>query len=355
MAGVDFVDVRKSFGAFPVIKGVNIEIEDGEFVILVGPSGCGKSTLLRMLAGLENISAGEIRIGDKVVNALPPKDRDIAMVFQNYALYPHMTVADNMAFSLMLNGSSKAEIDKRVGIAAGILGLTKLLDRYPRQLSGGQRQRVAMGRAIVRDPQVFLFDEPLSNLDAKLRVAMRAEIKELHQRLKTTTVYVTHDQIEAMTMADKIVVMHDGIVEQIGAPLDLYDSPANLFVAGFIGSPAMNMIKGRLDPQNPNSFIAADGMALPVARPPSAARGRDLIYGLRPEYMSLDPNGFPVTVAVIEPTGYETQLIVRFGGTDVTCVFRERVTARPGETIHLSIDADHVHLFDAETGIRLID
>ncbi len=355
MAGVDFVDVKKSFGAFPVIKGVNIEIEDGEFVILVGPSGCGKSTLLRMLAGLENISAGEIRIGDKVVNALPPKDRDIAMVFQNYALYPHMTVADNMAFSLMLNGSPKADIDKRVGTAAGILGLSKLLDRYPRQLSGGQRQRVAMGRAIVRDPQVFLFDEPLSNLDAKLRVAMRAEIKELHQRLKTTTVYVTHDQIEAMTMADKIVVMHDGIVEQIGAPLDLYDSPVNLFVAGFIGSPAMNMIKGRLDPQNPNSFIATDGMALPVARPPSAARGRDLIYGLRPEYMSLDPNGFPVTVAVIEPTGYETQLIVRFGGTDVTCVFRERVTVRPGEAIHLSIDAAHVHLFDAESGVRLID
>ncbi|MCY1330936.1 sn-glycerol-3-phosphate import ATP-binding protein UgpC [compost metagenome] len=355
MAGVDFVDVRKSFGAFPVIKGVNIEIEDGEFVILVGPSGCGKSTLLRMLAGLENISAGEIRIGDKVVNTLPPKDRDIAMVFQNYALYPHMTVADNMAFSLMLNGSPKADIDKRVGTAAGILGLSKLLDRYPRQLSGGQRQRVAMGRAIVRDPQVFLFDEPLSNLDAKLRVAMRAEIKELHQRLKTTTVYVTHDQIEAMTMADKIVVMHDGIVEQIGAPLDLYDSPANLFVAGFIGSPAMNMIKGRLDPQNPTCFIATDGMALPVARSPSAARGRDLIYGLRPEYMSLDPNGFPVTVAVIEPTGYETQLIVRFGGTEVTCVFRERVTARPGEAIHLSIDADHVHLFDAETGVRLTD
>jgi len=355
MAGVDFVDVRKSFGAFPVIKGVNIEIEDGEFVILVGPSGCGKSTLLRMLAGLENISAGEIRIGDKVVNTLPPKDRDIAMVFQNYALYPHMTVADNMAFSLMLNGSPKSEIEKRVGTAAGILGLSKLLDRYPRQLSGGQRQRVAMGRAIVRDPQVFLFDEPLSNLDAKLRVAMRAEIKELHQRLKTTTVYVTHDQIEAMTMADKIVVMHDGVVEQIGSPLELYDSPANLFVAGFIGSPAMNMIKGRLDPQNPYNFIATDGMALPVARPPSAGRGRDLIYGVRPEYMSLDPNGFAASVAVIEPTGYETQMIVRFGGTDVTCIFRERVNVRPGEAIHLSIDANQIHLFDAETGARLTD
>ncbi|MCF3643157.1 sn-glycerol-3-phosphate ABC transporter ATP-binding protein UgpC [Rhizobium sp. TRM95111] len=355
MAGVDFVDVRKSFGAFPVIKGVDIEIEDGEFVILVGPSGCGKSTLLRMLAGLENITAGEIRIGDRVVNALPPKERDIAMVFQNYALYPHMTVADNMAFSLMLAKSSRSEIDSRVSKAADILGLNKLLDRYPRQLSGGQRQRVAMGRAIVRDPQVFLFDEPLSNLDAKLRVAMRAEIKELHQRLKTTTVYVTHDQIEAMTMADKIVVMHDGVVEQIGAPLDLYDNPANLFVAGFIGSPAMTMIKGRLDAGDPHSFITTDGTRLPVAKPAAAAKGRDLVYGLRPEYIALDASGLPAEVVVIEPTGYETQLIVKLGGSDVTCVFRDRVTARPGETIHVSIDAAHVHLFDAETGRRLVD
>ncbi|MGZ2469825.1 ABC-type sugar transport system ATPase subunit [Sinorhizobium medicae] len=212
-----------------------------------------------------------------------------------------------------------------------------------------------MGRAIVRDPQVFLFDEPLSNLDAKLRVAMRAEIKELHQRLKTTTVYVTHDQIEAMTMADKIVVMHDGIVEQIGAPLDLYDNPANLFVAGFIGSPAMNMIKGRLDPDNPRAFLTADGTALPVARAAASAHGRDLVYGLRPEYMSLDPNGLPAEIAVIEPTGYETQLIARLGGHDVTCVFRERVIAKPGETIHLAIDAAHVHLFDAATGRRLVD
>ncbi|QRM56117.1 sn-glycerol-3-phosphate ABC transporter ATP-binding protein UgpC [Sinorhizobium sp. BG8] len=355
MAAVDFADVRKSFGAFPVIKGVNIEIEDGEFVILVGPSGCGKSTLLRMLAGLENISAGEIRIGGRVVNTLPPKDRDIAMVFQNYALYPHMTVANNMAFSLMLNGSSKEEMDKRVNAAAEILGLTKLLDRYPRQLSGGQRQRVAMGRAIVRDPQVFLFDEPLSNLDAKLRVAMRAEIKELHQRLKTTTVYVTHDQIEAMTMADKIVVMHDGVVEQIGAPLDLYDRPANLFVAGFIGSPAMNMIKGRLDSENPNRFVATDGTVLPVARPSAEARGRELVYGLRPEYMTIAADGLPAEVVVIEPTGYETQMIVRFGGTDVTCIFRERINARPGDTIRLAIDADHVHLFDADSGRRLFE
>ncbi|WP_411034871.1 ABC transporter ATP-binding protein [Shinella sp. BYT-45] len=353
MAGVDFVDVRKSFGAFPVIKGVDIEIEDGEFVILVGPSGCGKSTLLRMLAGLENITAGEIRIGERVVNALPPKQRDIAMVFQNYALYPHMTVADNMAFSLMLAKSPKSEIDSRVSKAAGILGLTTLLDRYPRQLSGGQRQRVAMGRAIVRDPQVFLFDEPLSNLDAKLRVAMRAEIKELHQRLQTTTVYVTHDQIEAMTMADKIVVMHDGIVEQIGAPLDLYDNPANLFVAGFIGSPAMNMIKGRLAQDDPHAFVAPDGTHLPVARPAAAAKGRELVYGLRPEHIALDAAGIPAEVVVIEPTGYETQLIVKLGGADVTCVFRERVHVAPGETIRISIDAEHIHLFDAETGMRL--
>jgi multiple sugar transport system ATP-binding protein len=355
MAAVEFVDVRKSFGAFPVIKGVNIEIEDGEFVILVGPSGCGKSTLLRMLAGLENITAGEIRIGDRVVNALAPKERDIAMVFQNYALYPHMKVADNMGFSLMLAGTEKAEIEKRVTAAADILGLSKLLDRYPRQLSGGQRQRVAMGRAIVRDPQVFLFDEPLSNLDAKLRVAMRAEIKELHQRLQTTTVYVTHDQIEAMTMADKIVVMHDGIVEQIGAPLDLYDNPANLFVAGFIGSPAMNMIKGRIAGDDGNTFVAEDGTRLPVARPAGGAAGRDLIYGLRPDYISLDANGIPAEVVVIEPTGSETQMIVKLGGADVTCVFHQRVHVRPGETIRLSIDAAHVHLFDAETGQRLVD
>jgi multiple sugar transport system ATP-binding protein len=353
MASVDFVDVRKSFGTHSVIKGVTIDIADGEFVILVGPSGCGKSTLLRMLAGLENISAGEIRIGGKIVNNLPPKDRDIAMVFQNYALYPHMTVAENMGFSLKLKGADKAEIAKRVKPAADILGLTQLLDRYPRQLSGGQRQRVAMGRAIVRDPQVFLFDEPLSNLDAKLRVAMRAEIKELHQRLKTTTVYVTHDQIEAMTMADRIVVMHDGVVEQIGAPLDLYDRPANLFVAGFIGSPAMNMLKGRLDPSDPHKFITEDGTTLPVAKPPEAAKGKELVYGLRPEGMRLDGGGVPAQVVVIEPTGAETQMLVKLAGADIACVFRERATARPGEMVNLSIDAAAIHLFDAESGRRL--
>src|SRR6476659_253195 len=247
MASVTIQAVKKSFGSVPILHGVDIDIQDGSFTVLVGPSGCGKSTLLRMIAGLEEINGGEIRIGYRKVNDLPPKERDIAMVFQNYALYPHMTVRDNMAFALALAKVPKASIDQQVQRAAQILGLTPYLNRYPRQLSGGQRQRVAMGRAIVRDPQVFLFDEPLSNLDAKLRVAMRAEIKELHQRLTTTTVYVTHDQIEAMTMGDKIVVMRDGRIEQTGKPLELYDHPANLFVAGFIGSPAMNFIKGRID------------------------------------------------------------------------------------------------------------
>ena len=246
MAAVEIRRVEKYFGTTHIIRGVDIDMEDGAFTVLVGPSGCGKSTLLRMIAGLEEISGGEILIGGRVVNNMMPKERDIAMVFQNYALYPHMTVRDNMTFSLTLARQPKALADERVRKAADILGLNDLLDRYPRQLSGGQRQRVAMGRCIVRDPQVFLFDEPLSNLDAKLRVQMRTEIKELHQRLKTTSVYVTHDQIEAMTMADKIVVMRDGIVEQTGAPLEVYDRPANQFVAGFIGSPAMNFLPGVL-------------------------------------------------------------------------------------------------------------
>ena len=265
MASVTIEDVRKSYGSVEVLHGINVAIEEGEFVVLVGPSGCGKSTLLRMLAGLEHITSGAIRIGNRVVNDLAPKERDIAMVFQNYALYPHLTVAENMGFSLKLAGVKRAEIEEKVRSAAEILGLAHLLDRYPRMLSGGQRQRVAMGRAIVRDPQVFLFDEPLSNLDAKLRVTMRSEIKNLHQRLKTTTVYVTHDQIEAMTMADKIVVMHDGIVEQIGTPLELYDRPDNLFVAGFIGSPAMNFIPGALRRQDDQLLVEfSDGTRLPA-------------------------------------------------------------------------------------------
>ena len=353
MASVEFVNVRKSFGATPIIKGVSIDIADGEFVTLVGPSGCGKSTLLRMLAGLENITAGEILIGGHVVNRTPPKERDIAMVFQNYALYPHMTVAENMGFSLLMSGIPKSGIEAKVRPAAEILGLSNLLDRYPRQLSGGQRQRVAMGRAIVRNPQVFLFDEPLSNLDAKLRVQMRVEIKELHQRLRTTTVYVTHDQIEAMTMADKIVVMHDGIVEQIGAPLELYDRPKNLFVAGFIGSPAMNMIEGRISPSDQRLFLAADGTALPLANPVGMSGDKLLVYGLRPENVRLDANGMPVAVIVTEPTGAETMVIARLGGSDVTMMFHERINARPGDTLRIAIDASAVHVFDKETGQRL--
>jgi multiple sugar transport system ATP-binding protein len=355
MASVQIADVRKAYGTTQVIHGVDIDIPDGEFVILVGPSGCGKSTLLRMIAGLENISGGEIRIGSRVVNDVPPKERDIAMVFQNYALYPHMTVADNMAFSMKLRKAPKAEIDERVNKAAGILGLNNLLDRYPRQLSGGQRQRVAMGRAIVRDPQVFLFDEPLSNLDAKLRVQMRTEIKELHQRLKTTTVYVTHDQIEAMTMADKIVVMHDGIVEQMGAPLELYDNPNNLFVAAFIGSPSMNLLKGTITAEG---FVTEAGngsarVVWPIGVHPADSNGKAAVYGIRPEHFKLDPAGLKAEVVVIEPTGSETQVVVRCGGQEMTCVFRERIDARPGESIGITPDTAVTHLFDAATGKRI--
>jgi multiple sugar transport system ATP-binding protein len=350
MASVEIRDVRKAYGTAQVLHGVSVDIQDGEFVILVGPSGCGKSTLLRMLAGLESITGGEIRIGPRVVNDIPPKERDIAMVFQNYALYPHMTVAENMAFSMRLRRAKKSDIEVRVNRAADILGLTKLLGRYPKELSGGQRQRVAMGRAIVRDPKVFLFDEPLSNLDAKLRVAMRAEIKELHQRLRTTTVYVTHDQIEAMTMADKIVVMRDGIVEQIGAPLDLYDKPGNIFVAGFIGSPAMNLLEGRIDG---GAFVTNGGMRLPLPANHSAPSSRPLVYGLRPEHITLSDTGVPVEVVVVEPTGSETLIVVKGGHTELDCLFRNRILPRPGETLRILPDMAHAHLFDAESGRRL--
>jgi multiple sugar transport system ATP-binding protein len=341
MASVGIRDVKKAFGTTQVIHGVNISIADG------------KSTLLRMIAGLENITGGEIRIGERVVNNVPPKERDIAMVFQNYALYPHMTVADNMGFSLKLRSAPKAEIGQRVDRAANILGLKPLLERYPRQLSGGQRQRVAMGRAIVRDPQVFLFDEPLSNLDAKLRVAMRTEIKELHQRLKTTTVYVTHDQIEAMTMADKIVVMHDGIVEQIGTPLDLYDKPGNLFVAGFIGSPAMNFLHGKVKANGRTSFEGPNGVTLPLVAAPAAAEGRPAVYGIRPEHFAIADDGAEAEIVVVEPTGSETQVFAKIGGQDVVAVFRERHKFEPGDKVRLKPDPTLVHLFDEASGERL--
>jgi multiple sugar transport system ATP-binding protein len=352
MAVVAIRDVRKGFGPVEVIHGVSIDIADGEFVVLVGPSGCGKSTLLRMIAGLEQISGGEIAIGGRVVNDLPPKKRDIAMVFQSYALYPHMTVAENMGFSLRLRGAPKTEIEAGVRRAAEILGLLPLLDRYPRALSGGQRQRVAMGRAIVRDPQVFLFDEPLSNLDAKLRVAMRTEIKELHQRLKTTTIYVTHDQVEAMTMADKIVVMRDGVVEQIGEPLELYDRPENLFVAGFIGSPAMNFLNGRIANGSP-AFETNAGAVLPLPDVPRDSAGRASVYGIRPEHIQLSEGGVPAEVVVVEPTGAEIQVFARINGDEIVAVFRERHFFAPGEIIRLAPEPGQVHLFDAETGRRI--
>ncbi|MGN6308067.1 MAG: ABC transporter ATP-binding protein [Xanthobacteraceae bacterium] len=354
MASVQISDVRKSFGGFEVLHGVSIPIEDGAFVVLVGPSGCGKSTLLRMLAGLENITSGTIAIGDRVVNNVQPKERDIAMVFQNYALYPHMTVAQNMGFSLKLRNAQAGDISTRVKKAAEILDLTPLLERYPRQLSGGQRQRVAMGRAIVRDPQVFLFDEPLSNLDAKLRVAMRTEIKELHQRLKTTTVYVTHDQIEAMTMADKIVVMHDGIVEQMGSPLELYDHPENQFVAGFIGSPAMNFLNGHLKVNGGQPYVETEnGSRLPINAAPAASDGRPVVYGVRPEHLDLASDGIEAEVAVVEPTGSETQIVARIGSQELIAVFRDRHQVAPGDKIHLRPRADVAHLFDKDTGRRL--
>jgi multiple sugar transport system ATP-binding protein len=355
MASVDIGKVDKFFGSTQVLYEVEIDIGDGEFVVLVGPSGCGKSTLLRMIAGLEEISRGEIAIGGRVVNNVPPKDRDIAMVFQNYALYPHMTVYNNMAFSLKLAKAPRDEIQRRVQQAAQILGLQEYLERFPRQLSGGQRQRVAMGRAIVRDPAVFLFDEPLSNLDAKLRVQMRTEIKELHQRLKTTSVYVTHDQIEAMTMADRIVVLHDGVVEQVGEPLDLYDKPANLFVAGFIGSPAMNFIETTLKRNGNASAIAADGSELPLPANVGGRDGQRIVYGIRPEHLDLTDgaDGLPAEVVVVEPTGAEILVFTHLAGQEVAVVFKERHKFRPGDKLSLLPHAGTIHLFDQETGDRI--
>jgi multiple sugar transport system ATP-binding protein len=355
MANVTIDKAYKAYGAVEILHGVSIDIANGEFVVLVGPSGCGKSTLLRMIAGLENISGGTIRIGGRVVNDLPPKERDISMVFQNYALYPHMTVAENMAFSLTLAGASKEEKQKRVEQASQILGLNDLLQRYPRQLSGGQRQRVAMGRSIVRNPQVFLFDEPLSNLDAKLRVAMRAEIKSLHRRLATTTVYVTHDQVEAMTMADRIVVMNGGNIEQIGRPLELYDNPQSIFVAEFIGSPSMNLLKGRIDNADGSLvFKSREGTVLPLPSGISLSPGTETVYGIRPEYFTLGPagTGIAAKVVVVEPLGPETQVTAAVGDQTIVTVFRERINIEPDETVWLIPQAERVCLFD-KAGKRL--
>ena len=356
MASVSIEQVRKSYAATEVVHGVDIEIADAQFCVLVGPSGCGKSTLLRMIAGLEEITSGRIRIGERVVNDVQARDRDIAMVFQNYALYPHMKVRENMAFSLVLARRPRKEIEQRVADAAAILGLTPYLDRYPGQLSGGQRQRVAMGRAIVRKPQVFLFDEPLSNLDAKLRVQMRTEIKEQHQRLKTTSIYVTHDQIEAMTMADRIVVMHDGIIEQIGTPLELYDRPENLFVAQFIGSPAMNVVHGTLRRMNGTAHVETpDGVRWPVGAG-GGTDGQAVTYGVRPDHLQLAGSaerGVPGEIVVVEPTGSETELVVKIGEAQVIVETHGRPALNPGDKVTFAVDPGNVHLFDQASGARL--
>jgi multiple sugar transport system ATP-binding protein len=354
MASVSIRNVRKAFGRQEVLKDVSLEIEDSKFVVIVGPSGCGKSTLLRLVAGLEDLSSGEIWIGGEMVNDLAPRARDIAMVFQSYALYPHMTVADNIGFSLRLRGVAKPEIEKRIRESAAILNLEPYLARYPRELSGGQRQRVAMGRAIVRHPEVFLFDEPLSNLDAKLRVQMRVEILALRSRLDATTVYVTHDQVEAMTMADIIVVMRDGVIEQVGTPLELYDSPANMFVGGFLGSPSMNFLNGRLDGGNGAArLLLEDGTALALASSPEGAGGRDVVCGVRPEHFAFGGDGVPATVRTVESTGSATLINGSLGGQAFVAVFTERLGVRPGETINVTPNMTLSHLFDSRTGARL--
>ena len=365
MADVALRNVVKRFDDVDAVRNISLTIPDNEFVVLVGPSGCGKSTTLRMIAGLEEATAGDILIGGEVVNDVPPKDRDIAMVFQNYALYPHMTVFENMSFGLRLRRVAKAEIRARVEQAAKILDITDLLGRRPKQLSGGQRQRVAMGRAIVRNPKVFLFDEPLSNLDAKLRVQMRTEIKRVHQKVKTTTIYVTHDQVEAMTLADRVVVMNGGRIEQIGRPQDLYHRPKSRFVAGFIGSPAMNFLPARLQSNGDGLLLRlAPELAFPVP-PTHTARyqpsvGKDLILGLRPEHIT-EPRGegreprceFAMTLDVIEPMGMETMVFFTVNGTEVCARVEPSTASAPGQPMRLYANLNHMHLIDPATELVL--
>ncbi|MBD8066124.1 sn-glycerol-3-phosphate ABC transporter ATP-binding protein UgpC [Devosia sp. PTR5] len=353
MPEIELRHVSKNYGGVSVIDDLSLSMETGEFVVLVGPSGCGKSTLLRMIAGLEDISGGEITIGGKIVNNMPAKQRDLAMVFQSYALYPHMKVADNMSFALKLAGVSKAEREQRVAEAARILGLESLLERLPRELSGGQRQRVAMGRAIVRNPRAFLFDEPLSNLDAKLRVRMRGEIKALHQRLGKTTVYVTHDQTEAMTMADTIVVLNGGRIEQAGAPLELYNNPVNLFVAGFIGSPEMNLLTVTTLGPEARGVSLPGGEVLPIPRPLDLPAGTEIVYGIRPQYISLGQGSITARADVVEPTGEAQEVRASIGGTEVSAVIRDAELLSPGQALTLVVDADKVLLFDKQSGERL--
>ncbi len=354
MAGVELSGVRKRFGAVEVIKGVDLNIADGEFVVFVGPSGCGKSTLLRTIAGLEEISDGQISIGGRVVNDLSPSDRGIAMVFQSYALYPHMSVYENMAFGLKLAKADKAEIDRRVRAAAAVLNIDGMLDRKPKALSGGQRQRVAIGRAIVREPEVFLFDEPLSNLDAALRVRMRYEFASLHKRLKTTMVYVTHDQVEAMTLADRIVVLHGGIIEQVGAPMDLYEHPANLFVAGFIGSPKMNLISGEIVSATAKGATVRTraGETLKVAVDASRAKAGDVVtLGIRPEHLAVGKtNAVSAKTTFVETLGHATYAYATHAGSDEALTIQLPGDVRPdaGETLSLTVPANQAHLFDAD-------
>ncbi len=370
MANVVFESVGKDFGSEAVLRDVDFEVPSGGFVALIGPSGCGKSTLLRMIAGLEHIDYGEIYIDGKAMNDLAPKDRNVAMVFQNYALYPHMTVAENMLFSLRMARSTRAESNDRMWEAARILAIEDLLDRYPRHLSGGQRQRVAMGRAIVRDPKVFLFDEPLSNLDAKLRVQMRAEIKRLHQRLGTTMIFVTHDQVEAMTMADQVIILREGRVEQTGTPLELYDRPANIFVAGFIGSPAMNLALGTFErashdlcfvPQGGSPIPIPEG-TLPVAG--GIVPGRKYYLGMRPEHVSMaetNPDfdrgdldgGIPADVVLVEVTGLDTLIVASAEYGEITILVRGRFDTAPGVRLMLRLNLPLAHVFEAETGVRV--
>jgi multiple sugar transport system ATP-binding protein len=357
MASVELRDIAKSYAALDVIHGISLDITDGEFIALVGPSGCGKSTLLRMIAGLEEITDGDILIGDKVVNGMTPRERNIAMVFQSYALYPHMTVAENMGFNLKLAGQPKNIIEERVAEAARMLDLCKLLDRKPSQLSGGQRQRVAMGRAVVRNPAVFLFDEPLSNLDAKLRVQMRSEIKALHQKVGTTSIYVTHDQIEAMTLADRVVVLNHGRIEQQGTPLELYKTPANLFVAAFIGSPAMNLIECVVDGEGDQPAARLkDGTAIRIAASRKVKRGQPVTIGLRPEHIGSAIGGdvsLSGRTLLVEPTGAQTHVIFELAGDQVTAVVDGEQPVKVNTPFAATVHHERVHVFDRASGLAL--
>ena len=352
MSSVTLTNVSKTFGAVKVLSDINLTIADGEFMVLVGPSGCGKSTLLRAIAGLEEVTGGEIRIGERRVNDVAPRDRDIAMVFQSYALYPHMNVTKNMSFGLVLRKEDPSKIKSRVDVASGKLGLGALLTRLPKQLSGGQRQRVAMGRAIVRDPKVFLFDEPLSNLDAKLRAQMRTEIKALHQSLNTTAIYVTHDQVEAMTMANRIAVMNEGVIQQVGPPLEVYDRPANVFVAGFIGSPTMNFVDAVASLKGKALAILNDGSSLPIATK-NVKEGQKLTLGFRPEHLQMATTGLAGEVLVVEPLGMMTQVVVKAAGTHVELMVLERTDIAPGTKVKLTISPAYIHTFDRANRRRI--